>query len=250
MHSLRSAAAVLTIAAAGSLVCATAPASAVVGGTPVPATAYPWLAAIGSPAFPLRPDGQFCAGALIAPDQVLTAGHCAVFAEPDPAGLTITFGRADLTHPGGITVGVKAIRVDPQFRVSTFDGDMSFDHDVAVLTLAHPMALPTARIAAPHGRTGTVVGWGATSDADDSNAQLRAVTVPFTTNAACATAYRSEFDPAAAVCAGSTTADTGEFDSGGPLLVDGAVAGITSWGKGSAEPGFPGVYARIPAQDL
>ncbi len=250
MHSLRNAAAVLAIAAAGSAVCATTPASAVVGGTQVSAPAYPWLGAIGSPVFPLRPGGQFCAGALIAPDKVLTAAHCVIFAEPAPAALTVTFGRADLTQRDGITMGVKAIRADPEFRISTFAGDLSYHHDVAVLTLQAPLSIPTAHITAPHGPTATVVGWGATSNADDSNAHLHVATVPLASDASCAAAYGAEFDPAEALCAGSTIADTAEFDSGGPLLVDGAVAGITAWGKGAAQPGYPGVYARIPSGGL
>jgi secreted trypsin-like serine protease len=49
------------------------------------------------------------------------------------------------------------------------------------------------------------------------------------------------------LCAGSTEADTGEFDSGGPLVVNGRLAGLTSWGKGSARSGFPGVYTRLPS---
>lgn len=249
MHSLRTAAMVLAIVAAGTTVGVT-PAAAVVGGTQVSAADYPWLGAIGSPAFPLRPGGQFCGGALIAPDKVLTAAHCVIFAQPAPAALTVTFGRTDLAAPGGITVRVKGIRSDPRFRISIFDGGPSFHHDVAVLTLETPVPLPTVRVAAPHGRTGTVADWGATSDADYSNTHLRAATVPLVSDTSCATAYGPEFDPKEAFCAGSTTADTGEFDSGGPLLVDGAVAGITSWGNGAAQPGFPGVYARIPATDL
>lgn len=244
MHFPRSiAAAAVATVALGTVTAG--PAAAVIGGRPVPASAYPWLAAIGSPAFPVRPSGQFCGGALIAPDTILTAAHCAAFAASVPGALLVTFGRTDLTRDDGITVGVKSVRVDPGFRIGTFDGDLSFHNDRAILTLTAPVARPTVRIAAPHGTRGTIVGWGATSDNDLlSNSLLHAATVPLDTDAACAAAYGAEFDPADSVCAGSTAADTGEFDSGGPLLVDGALAGITSWGKGAAEAGFPGVYAR------
>ncbi len=240
-------AAVLALTTLGLGAGATAPASAVIGGHAVSASMYPWLAAIGSPAFPVRPSGQFCGGALIAPDRVLTAGHCAAFAGPVPGALAVTFGRSDLTHTDGLTVGVKEIHIDPLFRLGVFDSDVSLHHDVAVLVLDTPVRLPTVEIGAPHGDSGTVVGWGATSEADDSNARLRQAQIPLVSNATCAAAYGAQFDPAEAFCAGSPAGDTGEFDSGGPLLVHGKVVGITSWAKGSAEPGYPGVYARIPA---
>src|SRR6266568_1260328 len=110
---------VAAVAAIGLGTITAGPAGAVIGGHPVPASAYPWLAAIGSPVFPVRPSGQFCGGALIAPDKILTAAHCAAFAVPAPAALQVTFGRTDLTRGDGITVGVKDIRVDPKFRIGT-----------------------------------------------------------------------------------------------------------------------------------
>ncbi|MCM6772291.1 serine protease [Nocardia sp. CDC159] len=245
MYFLRRAATLAAVALVGLGVAV--PASAVVGGDEARAAEYPWLAAIGSAAFPLRPGGHFCGGALIAPDRVLTAGHCAVFAAAVPTALRVTFGRDDLTVEGGITVGVTSIRLDPGFRVSVFDGELAFHHDVAVLVLDRPVALPTVSIGSPHGDSATVVGWGASADGDWSNTRLRAATIPLRPDAACATAYGDDFDPAEAVCAGSPAADTGEFDSGGPLLVDGRVVGITSWAKGAAQPGYPGVYARVPS---
>ncbi|MGY2060656.1 S1 family peptidase [Nocardia gipuzkoensis] len=226
------------------------PAQAVVGGTEVDAAAYPWLAAIGSPAFPLRPGGQFCGGALIAPDRVLSAAHCAVFAAAAPAALRVTFGRTEMATGGGITVGVKSIRLQPGFHPTLSDGDIALHHDIAVLTLAQPVDLPTVGVAAPHGDSGTILGWGLTAAGDLSEARLHAATVPLRPDADCATAYGEAYDPAEALCAGSTDADTGEFDSGGPLLVDGRIVAVTSWGKGAAQPGYPGVYARIPALDF
>lgn len=34
-------------------------------------------------------------------------------------------------------------------------------------------------------------------------------------------------------------------DSGGPLIVDGVLHGIVSWGVGCADPDYPGIYAKI-----
>ncbi|MBB5916289.1 secreted trypsin-like serine protease [Nocardia transvalensis] len=239
-------AALAALTGAGFL--AAAPAQAVVGGAEAQASAYPWLGAIGTPWYATRPGGQFCAGSLVAPDRVVTAAHCGALAKVLP-GTTVTFGRTDAGDSGGITVGIKDIRIHPDFRVSTFGDTLAFHHDVAVLTLADPVDLPTVDIGAPHGDSATVAGWGVTSDEDDSNSHLRAADVPLLPDAACA-AYGADFDPGEALCAGSTDADAANFDSGGPLLVDGKLAGIVSWGKGSAEPGYPGLYARVPALDF
>ncbi|MGO4613320.1 trypsin-like serine protease [Nocardia sp. 2YAB30] len=65
-------------------------------------------------------------------------------------------------------------------------------------------------------------------------------------DADCATACGSAFDPRTMLCAGSPDVDTARYDSGGPLLVDGRLAGLASWSKGTARPGFPTVYTRLP----
>lgn len=226
---------------------AVSPAAAVIGGSEVSAREYPWLAAVGSPLFLDRASGQFCGGALIAPDQVLTAAHCVQLAGVLPQALTVTFDRSELRSGDGVTVGVQAVRIHPGFRQETIDGVEVYRHDLAILTLSAPQQRAVVEIAAPHASSGTVLGWGGTADGDTSNTRLRAAVVPFTADADCATAYPGAFDSADMVCAGSTEADTGEFDSGGPLLADGKLVGITSWARGAAQPGYPGVYARLPS---
>ncbi|WP_309231717.1 serine protease [Nocardia sp. SYP-A9097] len=223
------------------------PAGAVIGGSDAQASAYPWLVAVGSPVFFDRPSGQFCGGALIAPDQVITAAHCVQLAQLLPQALTVTFDRSELSSGEGFTVSVTAVRIHPDFRQDTVDGVDVYHHDVAILTLKQAQSRPTVEIAAPQGTSGTILGWGGTSDGDTANTRLHMTTVPLVGDDDCARAYPGAFDASEMVCAGSTTADTGEYDSGGPLLTDGKLVGITSWGRGAAQPGYPGVYTRLPA---
>ncbi|MFB4295926.1 serine protease [Actinomadura sp. NTSP31] len=240
--------AALAAAALGSclLPLAASPASAVVGGAPAAAASYPWLGAVGSPAFFVRPAGQFCGGVLIKPDQLLTAGHCVSFLRGAPGLIKVTFGRDDLTGKGGETVSVKSLRLHPKYSETSFKGTTASHHDLAVLTLARRVNRPTVTLAAPgSAQSGVVAGWGTTSETDFFNTRLRAVTVPLPGDDACEKAYGDDYTASDNVCAGSPKADSCLFDSGGPLLADGRVIGLTSWGYGCAKPGYPGAYTRV-----
>ncbi|RJO68251.1 serine protease [Nocardia panacis] len=242
--------AVLVAASLVGLVFAAAPGAAVVGGDAAVAADYPWLAAVGSPAFVVRPGGHFCGGVLITPDKVLTAAHCVSLEEPVPFAIDVTFGRTDLRESTGNTVSVSSIRIHPDFGELDAAGDTAYHNDLALLTLDHPVAGPVLQIAAAHGDSATVVGWGVTAPGDWSNSALHAATVPLLPDSACARAYGPAYDARIMLCAGSTPADTAEFDSGGPILVDGKAIGLTSWGRGSAQAGYPGVYTRLSTIDF
>ncbi|MEU5879147.1 serine protease [Spirillospora sp. NPDC047279] len=245
MPLLRRAAALAAALAVAAGALAPAPASAIVGGTPVQATSYPWLAAVGSPLFFVRPTGQFCGGSLIKPDKVLTAGHCVTMFRSVPGLLNVTFGRSDLVERTGETVAVKSVEIHPEYSETSFKDETVSHHDLAVLTLARPVARPTAALGTPTGSAGQALGWGFTSENNILNTKLRTVSMPLPGNAACTTAYGSSFDASDMICAGSATADTCQFDSGGPLVTNGRVTGVVSWGYGCGKAGYPGVFARV-----
>jgi protease YdgD len=90
-------------------------------------------------------NGGFCTGALIAPDLVLTAGHCVV--EKDGSAVDagrITF-RPGLSY-GAALVEAKVVRtiVDPDYRNIEPSPFEMIERDVALLELADP--IPTSLI--------------------------------------------------------------------------------------------------------
>jgi len=229
-----------------------APAQAIVGGHDAAPGEYPAVAEV------VIASTFHCTGTLIAPTWVLTAGHCGsitgdAVATPAAWPAPLIDVRIGSVKPGqGEPAPVQQAIVEPSYLLTT-------GYDVTLLKLASASAQPPVRIAgageeglwAP-GTSETIVGFGTTSAGDSTLPDtLQVASVPITTDAYCAGAY-SNFDPATMVCAGFPQGgvDTCQGDSGGPLFAHTAtgalkVVGATSFGSGCAEPGHPGVYARV-----
>ncbi|WP_079102238.1 DUF1986 domain-containing protein [Streptomyces sp. TP-A0356] len=222
-------------------------APAIVGGTKVSAKRYPWLMAIYM-------KGKFsCAGVLIAPTKVLTAGHCG-HRYRAPRQLRVVQGRNDVRGSGGTTYRVKSVTVHPRFAYVHRHEIMR--GDVAVLTLATRVAnTRPVRYVGP-GDTGvykagtraTILGWGRPSVHGEPG-HLRKATVPLVSDTRCRHAYGADnLSSRDLFCAGNWKTggvDACGHDSGGPLLIHGEVAGIVSGGVSCARPYNPGTYARL-----
>jgi secreted trypsin-like serine protease len=213
----------------------------IVGGTTTTASAYPYVMQITDAS-----QNQFCGGTLVSATKVVTAAHCMV--DETTSSVRVVGGRTYLNGTNGTVSKVTKIWINPSYTDAT-NGD-----DVAVLTLATSMPYTTASYVTSSqtsvyaaGTTARIIGWGTTSENGSSSNQLRTATVPTVSNSSCSSSYGSSYIASDMVCAGYTAGgvDTCQGDSGGPLMIGGVLAGITSWGEGCAEAGYPGVYTRL-----
>ena len=228
----------------------------IVGGEEAIPGAWPWMAALIT-----DPDGegpqinQYCGGALIAPQWILTAGHCV--SDIHHTRIEVILGRHALSADDeGERVKIRQHIVHPNFD------ERSLDFDLALVELIQPSLLPTMTLISPNqsnlvevGTVSTAIGWGLT---DSSNLagedRLRQVDLPIVSNESCnAPAVYNGRVTNNMFCAGYPEGgrDACARDSGGPLVVPNAdgtgwlQAGIVSWGTGCARAGKFGVYTQL-----
>ncbi len=150
-----------------------------------------------------------CTGSLIAPDLVLTAGHCAHGSDDD--GLAAILGTESWFGTGPSGEGMEDVLI-PSINVWThpdYGTDVS-NYDVALMRLARPLDLPVITMDLSHGdaivdQTARIVGFGASELQPPSIKREGVVTL------ASVDSHTIEYHPSPEItCAG---------DSGGPILI-------------------------------
>jgi endonuclease G len=214
----------------------------VVGGEPVPPGRWPDAAAVSDGAF------AFCSGTLIAPDVVLSAGHCA---EGEQVA-SVLLGATESDGPGEEIAVVRAAWY-PGWRDS---------YDLSVLVLEHASSIRPRPVA-----TGcvmdsgtldrapvTLVGFGATTErGDDLNTQLMEGAATIVDADCSSRGCIPAINPGGEFVAGGDGVDSCFGDSGGPVYLATAagaiLAGVVSRGlDGAATPcGGGGIYVRPDA---
>ena len=215
-------------------------ATPVIGGTAVPAGKWPDAVAV------VGAQGS-CTGTLVAPDIVITAGHCA------DAGLTqVIANTTNYNNAGGVRSQIASITAYPNWETT---------YDIAVIKLATPITTVTPRAVGAectfqsfqNQMSVHLVGFGLTDTAGEgNNTSLREATAPVT-DATCANAAmgcQAGAAPAGEFIAGGGGTDSCFGDSGGPVYLDTprgtmVIAAVSRGLDGSATPcGGGGIYVR------
>ena len=228
--------------------------TAVVGGTTAASGAYPWIVATS----------RGCGGSLIAPDRVLTAGHCVEDTRASSVRLYVGARRrrAGTLRYDGIPARVVEVATHPGYRPLRGGGPVN---DVAVMKLAQPITtVQPVRLATPADAPAfganaivDVLGWGVTrTDLRDPPLArgLRSGTLRVLSDAACSDIYGEGGGYRASVmlCARSrsvlrrpnTSPCVG--DSGGPLVSGRDLqVGIVSFGISCGALREPTVFSEV-----
>lgn len=222
----------------------------IVGGQPASTGDYPWVVALVD-----QQGRPFCDGTLTASTTVVTAAHCLLGRTAD--NVLVLGGRTDLSQitDGETLSGVSQVQVSPTFTAPQAGGD------IATLTLQNafpyrplPMATATDTNLYLPGVLGTVLGWGGLGSGSlgsgTDTTVLHELTVPVVATGTCRTEYDhfvsgARYDDSAMFCAGYVNEDAGVCtgDAGGPLVVDGKLAGIVSWSVGCGR--YPDFYTKV-----
>ncbi len=223
----------------------------IVGGEDADISDYPWQVAL------IEQSGGwewgFCGGSIIDDNWILTAAHC--LEDININNLYVRSGSGNSYAEEGVIYGVEEIIVHPNYNANTMNNDIAliklsdsivFDSNSQAINI---MCDYQVNLGAQNpGTEATITGWGET-ETNNYNGILQVAEVLITNSS---NYGWGQIDPDMIMAGYSNGGiDTCQGDSGGPMIVrdtedtNWLLAGITSWGYGCAEAGYPGVYTRV-----
>lgn len=205
----------------------------IVGGRDAPIEEVPYQVVL------MNKGKLFGSGVVYSKDVILATGLV-----KDLANVSIRAGSS-LHKEGGQVIDVRKVKTHPQ------------DYDVSVLFLEKSLSLnksvKTIDLADEIPKEGTkcsISGWGATTHKGKLSDALQYSEVDMISNEICKKSFpfKANYVVKRMICAGLKEggADSCTGDSGAPLVCDGLVVGLSSWGIGCADKRYPGVYTSVP----
>ncbi|XP_053123540.1 kallikrein-8-like [Hemicordylus capensis] len=186
-----------------------------------------------------------CGGALIDEHWVVTAGHCL------GSTISIHLGEHDVRKEDEGEQYSSAVQI---IRHAEFEPE-SLKNDIMLLRLDPPATLgdtikiiPMATECAPTGTNCVVSGWGTTTYPEVNYANtLNCMDTTILEKDICTSTYGSDFTENE-ICAGKLEGgiDSCQGDSGSPMICNGVLHGIVSWGANECgEKQKPAIYTEI-----
>ncbi|XP_034487843.1 trypsin [Drosophila innubila] len=193
--------------------------------------------------------GHMCSGSVISQRVVCSAAHC--FAENDtypaqyrdPENYVVVAGSSHIQSLNRFSEVylVQEIIGHERYHPYTLENDIALVFLNSFIPYHHFIirSLPLASAAFPPGTFCSISGWG------NVYRELHQAIVPIQDQRLCSFIYISL--PKSQICAGylSGGVDACKGDSGGPMVCNGHLTGIISWGVDCGKVFFPGVYTNI-----
>ncbi|KAH3769178.1 hypothetical protein DPMN_170426 [Dreissena polymorpha] len=185
-------------------------------------------------------------GAVITDNRyVITAAHCVEGRRNTDLRIVINKGLSNEAR-----VNVETITMHEGYGSSAFPG--AYPNDVAVLRLAvnsvigsgHPISLAKPEDGDRSGQTCSIMGWGLTESGSASSVLLE-TDGKILSSSQCAGYWSTNYNHNVHICIDNKNSGACNGDSGGPMVCNNQLAGVTSWGMSGCNVTFPSVYTRI-----
>ncbi|XP_021119112.1 cationic trypsin-3 [Heterocephalus glaber] len=208
----------------------------IIGGYTCPKNSLPYQVS-------LNDGSHFCGGSLITDQWVVSAAHCY------KRQFQVHLGdhNIDIIEGGEQFIDVAKVIIHPEYT-------SIYNHDIMLVKLKRPATInsqvstvPLPKSCPSAGTQCLVSGWGNTvSFGGVYPAVLKCLDAPVLSDAACHKAYPGRIS-GNAFCLGFLEGgkDSCDGDSGGPVVCNGELQGVVSWGTGCALKGKPGVYTKV-----
>uniref|UniRef100_S4RV87 Serine protease 1 n=1 Tax=Petromyzon marinus TaxID=7757 RepID=S4RV87_PETMA len=201
----------------------------IVGGSECAAHSQPWQVS-------LNIGYHFCGGSLISSEWVVSAAHC--YMPPSASSISVRIGEHNIFTSEGTEQWIQASKAipHPQYLSATTDNDIMLIKLSSPATLnQYAQAVPLPSSCVGTGVMCTISGWGETETSIGEDTTSCRNSYPGDVRCWSQLLIPDPLTPDAAT----------QNDSGGPVVCNGQLQGIVSWGRGCALPNYPGVYTKV-----